>query len=366
MLQYIISFIILISVVVFIHEYGHYYFAKKYKVGVTDFSIGFGKELYGFNDKYGTRWKICAIPLGGYVKFFGDSNSASQPSNLSSVDKKDHSKLLATKPLYQRAIIVSAGPFANFILAIFIFSIIFMTVGKDVTMPVITEVQKNSPAAEAGLKSKDQITYIDGKEIKSINDVALFISISEGDNVKVEVSRNHKPLSFLIKPEIKLTKDNFGNSINRKLIGIKIAPVQGELKRETVGPAKALVLSVKETYNTVSMTLSYIGKIIVGRESADQLGGPIKIAQISGKVAEHGLIPFLSIMAYISISLGLINLFPIPLLDGGHLFFYLIEFLRGKPLSENVQVYFYKFGMAILLTLMVFATFNDLKSLGLF
>ncbi len=366
MLQYIISFIILISVVVFIHEYGHYYFAKKYKVGVTDFSIGFGKELYGFNDKYGTRWKICAIPLGGYVKFFGDSNSASQPSNLSSVDKKDHSKLLATKPLYQRAIIVSAGPFANFILAIFIFSIIFMTVGKDVTMPVITEVQKNSPAADAGLKSKDRITYIDGKEIKSINDVALFISTSEGDNVKVEVSRNQKTLSFLIKPEIKLTKDNFGNSINRKLIGIKIAPVQGELKREIVGPAKALVLSVKETYNTVSMTLSYIGKIIVGRESADQLGGPIKIAQISGKVAEHGLIPFLSIMAYISISLGLINLFPIPLLDGGHLFFYLIEFLRGKPLSENVQVYFYKFGMAILLTLMVFATFNDLKSLGLF
>lgn len=366
MLQYILSFIILISVVVFIHEYGHYYFAKKYKVGVTDFSIGFGKELFGFNDKDGTRWKICAIPLGGYVKFFGDSNSASQPSSLSSVDQKDHSKLLITKPLYQRAVIVSAGPIANFILAIFIFSTIFMTVGKDVTMPVINEVQKNSPAATAGLKSRDQITHIDDKEIKSINDVALFISTSEGDKVKVEVLRGQKPLSFLIQPEVKLTKDNFGNNIKRKLIGIKIAPLQGELKRERVGPAQALVLSVKETYNTISMTLSYIGKMIVGQESTDQLGGPIKIAQISGKVAEHGLIPFLSIMAYISISLGLINLFPIPLLDGGHLFFYLIEFLRGKPLSENVQIYFYKFGMAVLFTLMFFATFNDLKSLGLF
>ena len=158
MLQYILSFVVLISVVVFVHEYGHYYFAKKYKVGVTDFSIGFGKELFGFNDKDGTRWKICAIPLGGYVKFFGDSNSASQPVSLSKIDDKDHSKLLTTKPLYQRAIIVSAGPIANFILAIFIFSLIFMTVGKDITVPIITEVQQNSPASTAGLKSNDQIS----------------------------------------------------------------------------------------------------------------------------------------------------------------------------------------------------------------
>ena len=366
MLQYILSFVILISVVVFVHEYGHYYFAKKYKVGVTDFSIGFGKELFGFNDKDGTRWKICAIPLGGYVKFFGDSNSASQPVSLSKIDDKDHSKLLTTKPLYQRAIIVSAGPIANFILAIFIFSLIFMTVGKDITVPIITEVQQNSPASKAGLKSNDQITFIDEKKIESINDVALYITTSKSDRVKVEVLRNQRPLSFIIEPEKKITKDNFGNNIERKLIGIKIAPLKGKMEREKLGPSKAIFLSIKETYNTISMTLSYLGKMIVGKESADQLGGPIKIAQISGKVAEHGLIPFLSIMAYISISLGLINLFPIPLLDGGHLFFYLIEFLRGKPLSENVQIYFYKFGMAVLFTLMFFATFNDLKSLGLF
>ena len=168
MLQYILSFIVLISIVVFIHEYGHYYFAKKYKVGVTDFSIGFGKELFGFNDKDGTRWKICAIPLGGYVKFFGDSNSASQPSSLSEINEDDHSKLLTTKPLYQRAIIVSAGPIANFILAIFIFAIIFMTVGKDITIPVISEVKENSPAQEAGLKSKDQIIFIDNKKIEHV------------------------------------------------------------------------------------------------------------------------------------------------------------------------------------------------------
>ena len=342
MLQYILSFIILISIVVFIHEYGHYYFAKKYKVGVTDFSIGFGKELFGFNDKDGTRWRICAIPLGGYVK------------------------LLTTKPLYQRVIIVSAGPIANFILAIFIFAIIFMTVGKDITIPVISEVKENSPAQQSGLKSKDQIIFIDNKKIESINDVALFITTSKNNTVKIDVLRNQKELSFSVIPEKKMTIDNFGNNIERKLIGIKIAPLQGKLNREKMGPTKALYLSVKETYNTIAMTLSYIGRMISGQENANQLGGPIKIAQISGKVAEHGLVPFLSIMAYISISLGLINLFPIPLLDGGHLFFYLIEFIRGKPLSENVQIYFYKFGMAVLFTLMFFATFNDLKSLGLF
>ncbi len=366
MLQYIISFIILISIVVFIHEYGHYYFAKKYKVGVTDFSIGFGKELFGFNDKDGTRWKICIIPLGGYVKFFGDSNSASQPVSLSKINSIDHSKLLTKKPLYQRAIIVSAGPIANFILAIFIFATIFMTVGKDITVPIISEVNQNSPASKAGLRSNDQITFIDNKRIESINDVALFITTSKNENIKIDIIRNQKNLSFTVVPEKKMIKDNFGNNIERKLIGIKIAPLTGQLKREKMGPARALYLSIKETYNTVSMTLSYIGRMIMGQESADQLGGPIKIAQISGKVAEHGLVPFLSIMAYISISLGLINLFPIPLLDGGHLFFYLIEFLRGKPLSENIQIYFYKFGMAVLFTLMFFATFNDLKSLGLF
>ena len=205
MLQYILSFVVLISVVVFVHEYGHYHFAKKYKVGVTDFSIGFGKELFGFNDKDGTRWKICAIPLGGYVKFFGDSNSASQPVSLSKIDDKDHSKLLTTKPLYQRAIIVSAGPIANFILAIFIFSLIFMTVGKDITVPIITEVQQNSPASTAGLKSNDQITFIDDKKIESINDVALFITTSKSDKVKVEVLRNQRSLSFIIEPEKKIT-----------------------------------------------------------------------------------------------------------------------------------------------------------------
>ena len=194
--------------------------------------------------------------------------------------------------------------------------------------------------------------------------MALFITTSKNNSIKIDVLRDQKELSFSVIPEKKMTKDNFGNNIERKLIGIKIAPLQGKLKREKMGPAKALYLSAKETYNTVAMTLSYIGRMITGQESADQLGGPIKIAQISGKVAEHGFVPFLTIMAYISISLGLINLFPIPMLDGGHLMFYTFEKILGRPLSQKTQEGFFRIGMILLLTLMFFTTFNDLKDLG--
>ena len=365
-LQNAFFFIILISVVVFIHEYGHYYFAKKYKVTVTDFSIGFGKELFGWFDKDGTRWKVCLIPLGGYVKFFGDSNSASKPTKLNEIESEHHSKLLTTKPLYQRAIIVAAGPLANFILAIFIFSLIFMISGKDYSLPVIQEVQKESPASTAGLKAGDQIVFINDRKIESINEVAHLINIPGADAVKIEIKRNSEMITFFINPVMQDLKDPSGAISQRKMIGIKIIPLQNKIDRKRLGPTQAIYYSFKETYNTITLTLNYLGKVIVGTAKPDQLGGPIKIAQISGQVAEYGLVPFLSIMAYISISLGLINLFPIPLLDGGHLFFYLIEFVRGKPLSDQIQEYFYRFGFFVLFSLMFFATFNDLKGLGIF
>ena len=364
-LQSAFFFILLISIVVFIHEYGHYYFAKKYKVTVTDFSIGFGKELFGWYDKDGTRWKICLIPLGGYVKFFGDSNSASKPLNLKGVATQDHEKLLTTKPLYQRAIIVAAGPIANFLLAIFIFAMIFMVNGKDYSLPMIQEVQKASPAEIAGLRSGDKISFINGKKIESINQVSTLIASSDNE-VKISVTRNSNLLDFVIIPELKNSKDALGNKIQRKMIGIKIIPYQNKIDKKKLGPSKAIYYAFAETYSTIEITLGYLGNVITGSASPDQLGGPIKIAQITGQVANYGIIPFLSIMAYISISLGLINLFPIPLLDGGHLFFYLIEFLRGKPLSERIQEYFYRLGFFLLFTLMFFATFNDLRGLGLF
>ena len=365
-LNIIIPFIILISIVVFVHEYGHYYYARKYGVKVTDFSIGFGKELFGWTDKYGTRWKLCLIPLGGYVKFFGDMNPASQPDQLSKFSDEEKTYLLSTKKLYQRAIIVSAGPIANFILALVIFACVYMFFGKDFSVPVIQDVKVDSPAYKAGLKKGDQIITINDKTISSITEVSQSITLSDTNLIKITVLRDKREFDFQVQAIVQEGKDNLGNNINRKMIGIQIVPLNNEINRERLGPSKAIYHSLKEIWFTISTTMSYVGKMLVGTEKADQLGGPIKIAQISGQVAELGIIPFLSIMAYISISLGLINLFPIPLLDGGHLLFYFYEFVRGKPLSEKVQTYFFKFGLFVLFSLMFFSTFNDLKSLGLF
>jgi len=369
MLNYIIPFVVLILVVVFIHEYGHYYFAKKYGVGVTDFSIGFGKELFGWNDKSGTRWKICWIPLGGYVKFFGDRNVFSQADQEKIVNKyslEDQKKLFVLKPLYQRAIIVAAGPFANFLLAVAIFLSIYMFVGKDFTPAMINEVQNESPAQVAGLKKNDVILEIDGNKVKSILDVSKLIMMSTSEFIDFKVSRFENELILKVKPNVVEAEDNMGNKVKKRMVGIKLSPFNNEINHVKLGPAKALYYSLSEVYFVSISSLKYLGSIISGSGDSSQLGGPIRIAKITGQVAEFGFIPFLSMMAYISISLGLINLFPIPLLDGGHLMFYGFEKILGRPLSQKTQEGFFRIGMFLLLFLMFFATFNDLKDLGLF
>ena len=369
MLNFIIPFIILIIVVVFIHEYGHYYFAKKYGVGVTDFSIGFGKEIFGWNDKSGTRWKICWIPLGGYVKFFGDRNVFSQTDQqevLKKYNEEERKKLFILKPLYQRAIIVAAGPIANFLLAIIIFSFIFMFSGKDFTPAVIDEVEIQSPAYTSGLKKNDIILSINDKKIKSILDVSKLIMMSTEEFISFEVSRYDKKIFLKVKPKIVESSDNLGNKIKKRVVGIRLAPFNNEVNHKKLGPAKAIFYSAQEVYFVSTSTLKYLFSIFQGKGDSSQLGGPIRIAKITGQVAEIGFIPFLSIMAYISISLGLINLFPIPLLDGGHLMFYGFEKILGRPLSQKTQEGFFRIGMFLLLFLMFFATFNDLKDLGLF
>ena len=369
MLNYIIPFIILILVVVFIHEYGHYYFAKKYGVGITDFSIGFGKELFGWNDKSGTRWKVCWIPLGGYVKFFGDRNVFSQADQEKIINKyspEDQKKLFVLKPLYQRAIIVAAGPFANFLLAVVIFLSIYMFVGKDFTPAMINEVQNESPAQVAGLKKNDVILEIDGNKVKSILDVSKLIMMSTSEFIDFKVSRFENELTLKVKPNVVDAEDNMGNKVKKRMVGIKLSPFNNEINHVKLGPAKALYHSLSEVYFVSISSLKYLGSIIAGSGDSSQLGGPIRIAKITGQVAEFGFVPFLSIMAYISISLGLINLFPIPLLDGGHLMFYTFEKILGRPLSQKTQEGFFRIGMFLLLFLMFFATFNDLKDLGLF
>ena len=369
MLSFIIPFMVLILVVVFIHEYGHYYFARRYGVGVTDFSIGFGKELFGWNDKSGTRWKICWIPLGGYVKFFGDRNvfsQADQEELLKKYNKEDQDKLFVTKPLYQRALIVAGGPVANFILAIFIFLFIYMFVGKDFTPAIIDEVQKDSPAEIAGMKKNDIIVEIDNIKVESILDVSKLIAMSTSEFIDFKVSRYEKEILLKVKPNLVESEDNLGNKINKRMIGIILSPYNNEIKHIKLGPVKALVHSLNEVYFVTTSSLKYLGSMLTGAGDSSQLGGPIRIAKISGQVAEFGIIPFISMMAYISISLGLINLFPIPLLDGGHLMFYAFEKILGRPLSQKTQEGFFRIGMFLLLSLMFFATFNDLKDLGLF
>ena len=368
-MNYLIPFLILITIVVFIHEYGHYYFAKKYGVGVTDFSIGFGKEIFGWNDKSGTRWKICWIPLGGYVKFFGDRNVFSQADHeelLKKYKKEDQEKLFVTKPLYQRAWIVFGGPLANFILAIFIFLFIYMFIGKDFTPAIIDEVQKDSPAELAGMMKNDIIIEIDNAKVDSILDVSKLIGMSTSEYIDFKVSRYDQEILLKVKPNLVEGLDNLGNKVNRRMVGIRLSPYNNEIKHVKLGPGQALIHSLNEVYFVASSSLKYLGSMIVGSGDSSQLGGPIRIAKISGQVAEFGIIPFVSMMAYISISLGLINLFPIPLLDGGHLMFYGFEKVLGRPLSQKTQEVFFRIGMFLLLCLMFFATFNDLRDLGMF
>jgi len=368
-MNYLIPFLILITVVVFIHEYGHYYFAKKYGVGITDFSIGFGKEIFGWNDKSGTRWKICWIPLGGYVKFFGDRNVFSQSEQQNIIKKyneEDREKLFILKPLYQRSIIVAAGPLANFVLAILIFVTINLFVGKDMTPAIIEEVQKDSPAFVAGLKKNDKILFIDNNKVESILEVSTFINTSMSEVIKFIVDRNNQEISILIKPDLIDGKDSLGNSVKKRMIGIKLLLHNNEFQKQPLGPSKAIYYSVKEVWFVTVTSLKYLGKMITGSADSSQLGGPIRIAKITGQVAEYGIVPFLSIMAYISISLGLINLFPIPMLDGGHLMFYLFEKILGRPLSQKTQEGFFRIGLFLLISLMFFVTFNDLREVGLF
>ena len=369
MLSYILPFIALIVVVVFIHEYGHYYFAKRYGVGVTDFSIGFGKEMFGWNDKSGTRWKVCVIPLGGYVKFFGDRNVYSQADNdkiIKEYSKEDQDKLFVLKPLYQRALIVFGGPLANFLLAILIFFSVYTFFGKDFTPAVINEVQKDSPAMVAGLKDNDIVVSIDGNEVTSIMDVSKYIMMSTDEFINFTVNRYDQDLTFRVKPNIVEGEDNLGNKISKRMVGIKLGAYNNEVNHVKLGPTKALFYAVNEVYYVSTSSLKYIGSMLTGNGDTSQLGGPIRIAKISGQVAEFGILPFISLMAYISISLGLINLFPIPMLDGGHLMFYGIEKVLGRPLSQKTQEGFFRIGMFLLLSLMFFTTFNDLKDVGLF
>ena len=367
MLSYIIPFLILLTIIVFVHEYGHYYFAKRYGVGVTIFSIGMGKELFGWTDKSGTRWRFSLIPIGGYVKFFGD-HSIFSDYNREELRKKyndeDQKKLLAFKPLYQRNLIALGGPLANFILAFLIFVCIYMFVGKDFTPASISEVQKDSPAEIYGLEKNDVILNIDGNKINSITDISKMIMLSSNEFIEFKVLRNNEEYLIEVKPNLIDTNDDFGNPLRKRIVGIVVSPFNNEINHVKLGPAQSAYHAFKEVYFVSIKSLDFIWGLIQkiwgkGYGDVNQLGGPIKIAQISGKVFEYGILPFIVTMAYISISLGLVNLFPIPLLDGGHILINTIEAVRGKEFNKNTLDYTFRIGIFIIGSLIIFTTLND-------
>jgi regulator of sigma E protease len=362
---YLVPFIFVLSIVVFFHEFGHFIVARLSGVRVLVFSIGFGPELFGFNDRHGTRWKISAIPLGGYVKFFGDENAASVPEThrLESMDEGERAESFFYQPVRKRAAIVFAGPLANFILAVVIFAGIFAIYGKQSMSARVDQVQADSAAAAAGFQPGDIVLAIDGKPVDDFAEMQRVVSDSAGDKLDIKVDRKGAQLVLHATPTLREVKDNFGNVHRIGILGISRSMDADDMKFQPVSPLRAIDMGVQETWFIVDRTLSYIGGVVIGRESADQLGGPARIAQISGQVAKIGFVALIHLVGVLSVSIGLLNLFPIPLLDGGHLLFYAIEALRGRPLSERAQEVGFRIGLAIVVMLMIFATFNDIVHL---
>ena len=366
LIGYAVPFLFVLTIVVFFHELGHFLVARWAGVRVLTFSLGFGPELVGFNDRHGTRWRISAVPLGGYVRFFSDDTEASTPSaeTLANMTAEERQGSFHHKKVGPRAAIVAAGPIANFLLAIVIFTVMFTFFGKPSTTARVDKVEANSAAAAAGFQVGDIVTSIDGTKIESFTDMQRIVAIRAGDKLSFTVKRGDQVVQLSGTPQLREVKDPFGNVHRQGVLGITRQTAAGDVLTERVDPATALWLGVKETWFVIDRTLSYIGGVFTGREAADQVGGPLRIAQISGQVASIGMAALINLAAVLSISIGLLNLFPVPLLDGGHLLFYAVEAVRGRPLSERAQEMGFRIGLGLVLMLMVFATYNDILHLA--
>ncbi len=366
LLGYVIPFLAVLTVVVFIHELGHFLVGRWCGVGVTAFSVGFGPEIVGFNDRRGTRWKLSAIPLGGYVKFAGDVNSASVPDAdaLSHMNAQERAVSFHHKPVWKRAAIVAAGPIANFLLAITLFAGISYVNGQQVLAPRIEAVQAGSAAERAGFQAGDLVLSIDDRPISGFGQMQRIISASAEDTLAFAVERGGREIVLSAVPDLKETQTPFGKQ-RIGLLGLQASRSPDDLRTVTYGVVDSVEFGIRETRYVVERTMTYISRLVVGREYADQLSGPLRIAQVSGMVASlGGVSALISLVAVLSVSIGLINLFPIPLLDGGHLLFYGIEALRGRPLSDRAQEIGFRIGLAIVVMLMLFATWNDIVHLG--
>ena len=356
-LAVVIPFLVILTVLVFVHEMGHFLVARRNGVRVEVFSIGFGREVFGWTDRAKTRWKFSLIPLGGYVKMFGDVDASSRPGQqMAELSEQERSEAFHAKRLGQRAWIVAGGPLANFLFSIVVFAGLFMTVGQPFTPAVVGEVQADSAAAEAGFLPEDQIIEINGREIERFEDIQQIVTLSAGERMEIIVLRNGAETELVATPRLVEVTDPLGNETTVGRLGI----VRSGVDFTRHDPLTAIWRAGRHTAFLTGDILKSLGQMIVGKRDAQELGGPILIAKISGQVAEIGVVATLQLMAYLSITLGLINLFPIPILDGGHLLFYAFEAIFGRPLGERAQEYGFRIGLALVLSLMVFATWNDI------
>jgi regulator of sigma E protease len=362
LIGYIVPFLFVLTVVVFFHELGHFLIARWAGVKVLTFSLGFGPELAGFNDRHGTRWRISAVPLGGYVKFFGDESEAStpDPEALGNMTAEEQAGSFHHKKVGPRAAIVAAGPVANFLLAILIFAGMSLYFGKPSSIPRVDVIQPDSVAAAAGFQVGDVVVSIDGTGIESFVDMQRIVSTNAGAKLTFRVKRDDSLVTLSAIPALKEQKDMFGNSHKIGVLGIQYNAQPSDSKATPVGYLESLKIGVDQVWFIIENTFKFVGSLFVGTASTGDLGGPLRIAQLSGQAASLGFQFLLQLCAALSVSIGLLNLFPVPLLDGGHLLFYSVEAVRGRPLSPRAQEMGSRIGLGLVLMLMVFVTYNDI------
>ncbi|MGL4728676.1 MAG: RIP metalloprotease RseP [Bosea sp. (in: a-proteobacteria)] len=363
---YVLPFLVVLSVIVFVHEYGHFIVGRWCGVDVKTFSIGFGREIFGFTDKHGTRWRFAWIPLGGYVKFAGDADETSQPdfASTAGMSAEERARTFPAKPVWKRAAVVAAGPIANFIFAILVFAALLYVNGRPLLTPRVEAVTPGGAAERAGVRPGDLVISVDNVEVRGFSDLQRIVSTRAGEQLKLVVERKNEIKEFELVPDLRVIPSPLGQQ-RVGMIGIQAASKPEDWRKQEFGLFESIGAGAQETWFVVTRTGDYLGKLLSGRESTDQLSGPIRIAQASGYVASNsGLWGLINLAAILSVSIGLINLVPIPMLDGGHLLFYGIEALRGRPLSEKAQEMGFRIGLAFVLMLMVFVTWNDIAHLA--
>jgi regulator of sigma E protease len=362
LLSYVLPFLVVLTVIVFVHEMGHYLVARWNGVAIHTFSIGFGPEVFGFYDRAGTRWRLSAIPLGGYVRFLGDMNAASvpDPDAAESVPPEMRPHLFINKNVWQRIAVVVAGPLANVLLTFCVLYALLLGYGRETLTAVISEVTVGGVADQAGLRAGDRVLAVDGFAVRGFEDFQRLVSTAPERSVSVVIERDGATVPLTMVPEAAEFTDRFGNVQRIGRVGVSRSVEQGDITLYRPGPVEAVGMTFEEIRFIIDRTVAFLGDFFVGRGDLEQLGGPVKVAKVSGEVATLGFLPLVNLMALLSLNIGIFNLLPVPMLDGGHLLYYFYEALRGRPLSQRVQEFGFRIGLALVMCLMVFTLVNDI------